>query len=620
MGATGLVMFYKFIVSGRCTRYFSMVFNYNPYQVSFMGDNADTKPVSGSSVISTRTILILIILLSVVIRLWGLDFGLPQQFHPDEPVVVSRAQYGAATGDWNPRAFHWPSLQLYILGFEYSIWFQTGKLTGAWDNEELAGIPEGDLFIAYALRAPSGFYYLGRLTTVLFSAGLIWLMFIFTRRFYPDNWALLASALIAFHPIIVRHSRYITPDIPAEFFFLAGLIFIDRLYMSIRKTGEKVSNTPDTGIFWTGILASVMVGLGAGTKYPVGVLAVPLALVILLTPSKLPFLTRILFLLPVAFTTGAVFLATTPYALLDYEQFSTDIKTIGWHVRSGHIGMEAQGGIWLASISRLIRDSGWAWTVISLLGMVGFFCGIKRTWHLLIAFIFILAGLAPLDVFSDRYLIPLVPFFIFGLIWIFEKLLWIIKFDSKTAVNISLIILFLATCGYGFRIIQNDGKLLTLPDTRELAYAWIVENIPAHSIILEEQGGPDLNPSELVPLVPEPWYFVTELKPLFARGGDFLDPLDLLVQIKPEWVIISGNVRDRYLREGAEDEFPELVAVFREYYRLVENYLLEEVRFTPEPERIAGPEIVIYLVPDDLWDRVLLESASVEEVLGRDEN
>ncbi|MCX6645587.1 MAG: hypothetical protein NTY09_04410, partial [bacterium] len=295
-----------------------------------------------------------------------------------------------------------------------------------------------------------------------------------------------------------------------------------------------------------------------------------------------------------------------------------DIKTIEWHVRTGHIGMEAQGGIWIASLSRLLKDSGFAWICLGLTGMVGFFGGFKRTWHILVALIIVLAGLAPLDVFSDRYLVPLIPFFILGIVWLFDKLMLLFKFETRLAANITVIIIFLAVCGYGFKVVQKDAIALTVPDTRELAYAWVVENIPEHSVIVEEQGGPDLYSNELVPLVPEPWYYVTELKPLFARGGQFPDPLDVLTQVKPEWVIVSSNVRDRYLREGAEKEFPELVAVFKEYYRLVDNYLVEEAKFTPEGDQIAGPEIIIYRVPDDLWGRVLLESSTVGEVLDQD--
>jgi hypothetical protein len=313
-----------------------------------------------------------------------------------------------------------------------------------------------------------------------------------------------------------------------------------------------------------------------------------------------------------------VFAATTPYAIVDYRQFISDIETIGWHVRTGHIGMEAQGGIWHASIARLVQDSGWAWMIIGSLGLLAFFGGFRKTWFILVAFIFVLIGLAPLDVFSDRYLIPLIPFFALGIAWVFDKLREVVRIKSQAIAVLVAVLVFFGLCGYGLGIVRNDALLLTLPDTREMALEWVKENIPAQSIILEEQGGPNLYASELVPLVPEPWYYVTELKPLFARGGEFADPLDTIVQVKPEWVIVSGNVRDRYLRAGAEKEFPELVAVFREYYRLVDNYLNEEARFTPEVGKVAGPEIVIYYVPEGLWDRVLLRTSTVGEVLGQD--
>src|SRR3989344_5891622 len=47
------------------------------------------------------------------LRIWGLNFGLPYQFHQDEPIVVNHAlAYGA--GDLNPHFFIIPPLASYI--------------------------------------------------------------------------------------------------------------------------------------------------------------------------------------------------------------------------------------------------------------------------------------------------------------------------------------------------------------------------------------------------------------------------------------------------------------------------------------------------------------------------
>jgi len=635
-------------------------------------DKVSSVPIGRSPLsLSPKGILLLIILGSAVFRVWGLDFGLPQRFHPDEPVVVTRAQYGVATNDWNPRAFHWPSLQIYILGLEYEIWYGIQTVMGSLQSEEYEEIPASDRFIAYALRAPGGFYYLGRLTTMLFGVGVVWLVFRLARRFLSTTGALAASALVALDPIMIRHSRYVTPDIPAEFFFLAALFFIDRLYVSLqsaqRGTADEKSN-PLPLLIW----ASVIIGLGTGTKYPVGVLAAPLVLTVLVAPSTLSLGRRILHAVAGCVIIGLAFLITTPYALIDFQKFWYDLKTISAHVQAGHIGMEATGGIWIASLRRFVTDSGWAWFAAGTIGIATLILGrFRRIWPVMMGLAFILVGLAPLDVFSDRYLVPLIPFWAIGigtllgfldpglsrrntfflvpiltvttLIGWLESLegiaeglaSWIISIlmsalfvilsiagsrqrrnDLMTA---ALLIVFLAFSAHGILRSVTEAQNLTMPDTRELALEWVEENIPPHSYITEEQGGPDLNSAELVPLMPEPWYYIRQITPLFSRGTEFRDPLDIIMETRPGWVITSSQVRDRYMREGAEEDFPGVVAAFREYYRLIENYLVEEARFTPG-DGMTGHEIVIYSVPEGFWNRVIVGEATVGEILEREED
>jgi 4-amino-4-deoxy-L-arabinose transferase-like glycosyltransferase len=562
-----------------------------------------------------RTGLLAIILIAVVIRLWGLDFGLPQQFHPDEPVVVTRAEYGVASGDWDPKAFHWPSGQIYLLGAEYEIWFWTGKIMGQWDTTD----PD---FMAYVLKNPGGFYYLGRLTTLLFGVGCVWLGFILARRFMGLTGALIVAALLALNPIMVRHSRFITPDIPSEFFFLAALIFIDRLKnrMSIpsQEKAALESNNPERGTItslagWS----AVLIGLGTGMKYPVAVLVIPLFAVILFGGGGIKVGRKV----GLAIGAGAIalltFIATTPFAVLDFQKFITDLATISWHVKTGHIGMEAVGGIWQSIINQLLKDNGQVWTGIGVIGAL-FFLFIKpgRTWPMIIAFLLVVSSFAPLQVFSDRYLVPLIPFLALGLGLLIE---WVVvsmekgkagKWASLVAVAIVLVIGV-----QGAWVTYKDAHQLTLPDTRTAALDWVVKNIPPWSLIVEEQGGPNLSPMELAPLAPEPTYRVVEITPLFFRGGGDKDPFDVLIETRPSWVISSNNVKDRYMTPEAKKQFPDLVAAFGVYYSLVENYMTEEAVFKPGAN-MGGPEIRIYHVPEGLWDRLKIEEKSVEDVEG----
>ncbi len=643
-----------------------------------MNQSPETKPCQPSFFrISPGVLLTVIILGAIALRLWGLDFGLPQAFHPDEPVVVTRAEYAAATNDWNPRAFQWPSLQIYILGIEYKIWYWTGGLLGSWDSEGPPGVPQSDRFAAYTLRAPSGFYYLGRLTTVIFGAGLVWLTFLLAKRFLRTPSALAAAALVAIHPILTRQGRYVTPDIPAEFFSIAALLFIDRVYQALSEP-DRETQTETARRFPNPVLlaiyAAIMVGLATGTKYPAAVLAIPLLAVVLFAPSPFRASTRLFLGLRVCATIIIVFLLTTPYALLDRWQFLHDIQVIGWHVRTGHIGMEAPGGIWLASLRQFVTDSGWVWTIAGFVGLLCFFRKIGRTWPLALSLVFVLLGLAPLNVFSDRYLVPLIPFWAVGIAALLDLMVsdpgrlripysiglnvtgflgWIeglghllpiagsiiaglalsglsyasgiigMSRRSSAALSLALALSVLAIGSRGLYVLSVDAYRLTLPDTRELALEWVEKNIPAHSTIVEEQGGPDLHQvdpydpkaDEFTPLLPEPWYYVKEITPLFFRGGEIHDPLDTLMATLPDWVITSSRVRNRYMRPGAEKQYPDLVAVFREYYRLIDNYLIEEERFSPG-NGVVGEEIVIYRVPEGLWERVRIDEGTVGEILG----
>ncbi|HID43227.1 MAG TPA: phospholipid carrier-dependent glycosyltransferase [Archaeoglobaceae archaeon] len=60
------------------------------------------------------TIVAIITILGFIFRIAGINFGLPQVFHPDEPFIVERANTMALTGDMNPHFFIYPSLLIYI--------------------------------------------------------------------------------------------------------------------------------------------------------------------------------------------------------------------------------------------------------------------------------------------------------------------------------------------------------------------------------------------------------------------------------------------------------------------------------------------------------------------------
>src|SRR5262245_17436020 len=71
-----------------------------------------------------------VLALGLGLRLWGLDWGLPWAFHPDEINYVDHAQDLVTTGNLNPRYFENPSLLTYLIALELLVLRALGPLAG----------------------------------------------------------------------------------------------------------------------------------------------------------------------------------------------------------------------------------------------------------------------------------------------------------------------------------------------------------------------------------------------------------------------------------------------------------------------------------------------------------
>jgi len=78
----------------------------------------------------TYILIGIITAVALAVRLYGLDFGLPSVYHPDEHWVINTPMR-MGMGDLNPHFFYWPgSLLFYIVFALYGAFFIAGKLFG----------------------------------------------------------------------------------------------------------------------------------------------------------------------------------------------------------------------------------------------------------------------------------------------------------------------------------------------------------------------------------------------------------------------------------------------------------------------------------------------------------
>ncbi|MFQ5953069.1 MAG: ArnT family glycosyltransferase, partial [Candidatus Omnitrophota bacterium] len=398
-----------------------------------------------------RTIFIIIVLVGLILRLWGLGFGLPYPFHQDEPVVVNHAlAYG--TGDLNPHFFAIPPLTSYLLFFIYGIFFIVGKIFGVY--------PSAEDFAIQFFKDPTAFYLIGRFFIGVLP-GILCIIFTYqlARKFMSVRVALYSSAIMAISFLNVINSHYIYTDM-----LLVMLTILTYISLFLIYEKSSVRNYCITGIF---------LGLAVGVKYNAVLLAIPYLLTHLAAMKRNREEWKNIILSRNLWAGGLVsiitFILVNPFMVLDFPGFSGSFMHqagafwyTGW---KHHIFYSLSEGISLHL------------AVIGVIGLVLLFFK-KAAWgKIFISFpvVFYVVLVYRSQHFA-RYVLPLVPFLAIGASYlIFEYLYKLFKFPL-----VQKLIVFISICWLiptGVKSIKAD-MLFSSEDTRVVAADWIKENLP----------------------------------------------------------------------------------------------------------------------------------------------
>src|SRR5918997_4419084 len=114
------------------------------------GRGEDLRSGERSALLAPRAALAVVLVLALGIRLWGLDWQLPWQFHPDEGHYTWKAMELIERDSLNPRYFRNPSLFTYMLLGEF-------RLLGFASAKAGQGAPAGTgAATEHQFRPPSG--------------------------------------------------------------------------------------------------------------------------------------------------------------------------------------------------------------------------------------------------------------------------------------------------------------------------------------------------------------------------------------------------------------------------------------------------------------------------------
>jgi hypothetical protein len=357
--------------------------------LSFVGPRSDNTmfpllgPEASTQAPSVATLVFLLVgflALATALRVVFLDFGLPYIYHSDEPNNVAVIHRMIAESDLNPRVFYYPSFLYYInLPGQYLVKWWDGTLLPFTMQSMGNGFTEQP----EAFRA-------GRVTTLLFGLAILPLLMIWARTVSVGVSGLFVlGALFCLNPLLLRHSTWITPDIFAAFFTTSTLLASSLIVLR----GDRS----------TYILAGVMAGLAASSKYNAGLvvaLAIPTAHVVRngLTVAKLGPL------VVAGVTTVLVFLLSSPFIALHPRTAARGIVWILRDYQHGHPGFEGRS---------VAANAGWMFDNFGytlLLAIAA--CFSPRVRALLPTILFTVAYFLFLEIPRARFdqnLLPLVP-------------------------------------------------------------------------------------------------------------------------------------------------------------------------------------------------------------------
>jgi hypothetical protein len=362
--------------------------------------------------------------------------------------------------------------------------FLVGKVAGLW-----GGV--GDFAVRYILD-PTAFYLVGRLTTMAFSLGTLWLVFRMGERWLGRGTGLAAAMVFAVLPGVVTASQHVKEDVPSMFFATLSLFYVFR-HVEDRRTRSLA-------------LAAVAAGASAATKAYGMALLVPIGAALLLGAGRPP-LRRALLLGAAAF--GLFWLAHfafAPFSFLDpLGRESTFGRILALVSRFGEIlGVASpeplpdeflgrQTGL-LAGFADYVhvlvspQGMGISAAIAALFGLLLLALRGGTPGRILVGYTILFAIVSVIlypGYASPRHQTPVYP-----TLCLASGAAVLLGWRRLPAVAAGLVtagILAFPAAAVAARAVE-----VTKEDTRNVAKLWIEKHVPAGTLVLADENGPPL--------------------------------------------------------------------------------------------------------------------------------
>ena len=432
-------------------------------------------------------------MVSLGLRLWWIKQGLPYSYNSDEASHFVPKAVGFLGGDLNPHYFLNPPAYTYLLYVVLLAWYGGSHA----------------LHTAF-LHDPTSVYVVARVVAAVLGTVAVGLTYLAGARLFGRAVGLLAGAVIgvAFLPVFYSHlALNDAPTLAPVALALVGVAGIVR-----RCRGDRGSAAPSAANFVAGVrntvpgnqgsrwpaldygLGGLGLGLAAATKYTGGFVLVCLlaAFAFDVRTGRAAASRRLAVALAVALV---AFVAANPYALLDLRDFLSGLSYQASAVGTTKLGTNPSNG-WLYYLWTFSWGLGWVPALAALGG--GVWLIVRRRWLealvLLPAILAYVLYMGDQQRFFGRWLMPVFPLVaLLAAFAVVEALRWAGRRLTGLGVGALAVGSSVLLLAQGVAADVHNDRVLSRPDTRGLARAWLVKHVPAGAAVVIE------------PVVPAGW-------------------------------------------------------------------------------------------------------------------
>ena len=405
-----------------------------------------------------------LVVAALALRLWGIDHGLPYVFNADENAHFVPRAIGMFGHSLNPDYFINPPAYTYLL--HVAFWAR-------WGGREAIG----DAFAA----DPGSAFGLARVLAAVLGAVAVGFLAWAGRRFWDWRVGLVAGSLLAVAFLPVHYAHLAVNDVPALAPLCLSLVGIAGVY----RRGHLLDYA----------LAGAALGVACATKYTAGIALLCLVAAAAARPRPTRSDREGAGSNPLAglAVAGALalagFVVANPYAVFDWESFREGLQSQSQASSDGggKLGLVGDSGI-LYYLGTLTWGLGWLPALAAAAGAVWLSIRDRRLALVLVpAPVVFLLFMGIQDRFFARWLLPIYPLLCLLAAWAAVEAAQRVRANRLWPVVVAGALL----CAQGLVFTIHNDAVLARDDTRALARAWMVQNIPEGDRVVIEPIAPD---------------------------------------------------------------------------------------------------------------------------------